>query len=190
MTLVPKRSALDKAGSKAVPSPSPCVLDSVRPTDLPEVVRLYTCPDVRQYLGGPFGVEWAQQRAESLMTTPGVWAIRQNGPGNEPGAALLGILTLDRHHDHEDLEVSYLLLPEHWGLGHAFHAVRQALVHAFDTIGVDRVVAETQAVNAASIRLLERLGFRRVQTVTRFGAEQFVYLVTRSSCAELASELQ
>jgi len=43
-----------------------------------------------------------------------------------------------------------------------------------------RVVAETQAANAASVRLLERPGFRLFRQVTRFGAKQSIYLAESS----------
>ncbi|MEK8034917.1 GNAT family N-acetyltransferase, partial [Ideonella sp. DXS29W] len=84
-------------------------------------------------------------------------------------------------HDLEDLEVSYLFLPEHWGRGYARAAVKQALAYAFGTIGLRRVLAETQSANGASVRLLEHLGFCLVGNVNRFGAEQSIYRAEPSS---------
>ena len=100
---------------------------------------------------------------------------------------MLGVVLLDRHHDLEDIEVSYLFLPEHWGRGYASAAVRQVLAHAFGTIGLCRVVAETQSANAASVRLLERLGFRLLRKVVRFGAEQSIYLAEPLSSIHAAT---
>jgi len=134
---------------------------------------LYSEPKVRFFLGGPLARELAEQRAAELAQDSGqVWGVRPK-QGPHP---LLGIVMLDRHHDLEDIEISYVFLPEHWGRGYATEAVRQALGHAFGTMGLRRVVAETQAANAASVRLLERLGFQLLRQVVRFGAKQSIYL--------------
>jgi RimJ/RimL family protein N-acetyltransferase len=49
----------------------------------------------------------------------------------------------------------------HQGKGYASEAVRLLLHYAFDTLGKHRMVAITDAKNAPSIALLERLGMRR-----------------------------
>jgi len=152
-----------------------CVLDTIRPFDLPQVARLFSDPAVRSFLGGPLSPALAEQRASELLTKSApakIWAIR---PASSVGTSFAGIVVLDRHHDFEDVEVSYLLLPEHWGRGYARAAVHQVLAYAFDVAGNKRVLAETQTANTASIRLLERLGFRHLRQVTRFGAEQSIY---------------
>jgi ribosomal-protein-alanine N-acetyltransferase len=152
---------------------SRCFLESIQTGDLPLVALLFSEPKVRSFLGGPLSVDMAQQRATELAhESEQAWAVR---PTSGP-SSLLGVVTLDRHHDLEDIEVSYLFLPEHWGHGYATDGVRQALTYAFGTMGLRRVVAETQTANAASIRLLERLGFRLLRQVVRFGAEQSIYV--------------
>ncbi|MDC6171170.1 GNAT family N-acetyltransferase [Paucibacter sp. XJ19-41] len=149
-----------------------CLLDSIRVADLPTVARLFSEPKVRSFLGGPVDPQIAQQRAAELAQQARAWAVRPN-PGN---SSLLGIVVLDQHHDLQDLEVSYLFLPEHWGRGYATETVHQVLAHAFGIMRLRRVVAETQSANAPSVRLLERLGFRLLRSVSRFGAEQSIYL--------------
>ena len=155
------------------PTP-PCVLDVVRADDFPQVVRLFAEPVVRKYLGGPLSGHLAQQRArewcvQSECAT--AWAVRRS----LIDPTLLGVVTLSPHHDLEDMEVSYVFLPEHWGNGYATGALTLVLAHAFGKAGLRRVVAETQSVNDASVRLLERLGFVLSRTLIRFGAEQRIY---------------
>lgn len=152
-----------------------CALDAIRPFDLPQVARLFSEPAVRLFLGGPLSPDDAERRASELLalSEPAkVWAIRQ---AHATASPLVGVVVLDRHHDVEDFEVSYLLLPEHWGHGYARTAIRQVLAYAFDVAGHKRVLAETQTANAASVRLLERLGFRHLRQVMRFGTEQSIY---------------
>lgn len=142
--------------------------------DFDAIVRLFTDPVVRRYLGGPVDIAMATTRAQALYQrdrySP-AWAIRREA-GN---AQLLGIVTLHPHHDKTDSEVSFLLLPEHWGRGYATQAVRSALDHAFQVLTLDRVVAETQIENFASIRVLERTGMSLLRNVVRFGDAQVIY---------------
>jgi RimJ/RimL family protein N-acetyltransferase len=88
---------------------------------------------------------------------------------------MLGLVSFDQHHDGKDIEVSYALLPENQGRGYATEAVQIALRYAFDQMGLRRVVAETQSLNARSVALLQRIGMVFQRTVIRFGAEQSIY---------------
>ena len=56
-------------------------------------------------------------------------------------------------------EVGYILHPDHWGRGLAGEAVGAAIAHVFATTDIDTLSADVDPENAASIRLLERLGF-------------------------------
>jgi RimJ/RimL family protein N-acetyltransferase len=57
--------------------------------------------------------------------------------------------------------LAYELQPEQWGQGFASEACGRVIETLFARYGVDRVVAEVDTRNTASIRLLERLGFER-----------------------------
>jgi RimJ/RimL family protein N-acetyltransferase len=58
-------------------------------------------------------------------------------------------------------EIGYILHPDVWGRGLAFEACRAALDHLFTTTGHAEATADVDPENAASIRLLEKLGFVR-----------------------------
>ena len=58
-------------------------------------------------------------------------------------------------------EVGYILHPDHWGQGFAGEAVEAAIGHVFATRDIEELTADVDPENAASIRLLERLGFIR-----------------------------
>jgi RimJ/RimL family protein N-acetyltransferase len=62
-------------------------------------------------------------------------------------------------------EIGYRLVRSSWGKGYATEGVRALIEAAFDTLGLDRVRAETMTVNRASRRVLEKAGFRHIQTV-------------------------
>ena len=69
----------------------------------------------------------------------------------------IGIHTLD----HDQLELGYTLSPSYQGLGYASEAVGAVLRAAFTRWSTHRVIASVDPKNTASIRLLERLGFRK-----------------------------
>jgi len=64
-------------------------------------------------------------------------------------------------------EVGYILHPDHWGLGLATEAVSVSVDHVFRTRAVDVLTADVDPENAASIRLLKRLGFVRTGSAER-----------------------
>lgn len=61
-------------------------------------------------------------------------------------------------------ELGWAISPEHGGRGYATEAAAEALRIAFEDIGVRRVTASAFADNAASIRVMEKLGMRREAT--------------------------
>ena len=68
----------------------------------------------------------------------------------------VGLHTLDEW----QLEIGYTLAPDHQGKGYATEAVAAVLRQAFAVWNKHRVTASVDPENHASIRLLERLGFR------------------------------
>ena len=56
-------------------------------------------------------------------------------------------------------EIGYILGPDHWGKGYAHEAMTAVIAHLFIARGLDRIVADVDPRNAASIGLLLRLGF-------------------------------
>lgn len=63
--------------------------------------------------------------------------------------------------------IGYILHPESWGQGLAAEALGAAIAHVFRTRDVDRLVADVDPRNAASLRLLAKLGFRETHRAAR-----------------------
>lgn len=70
----------------------------------------------------------------------------------------------DQPDDHTVTDLGYRLLRRYWRQGLASEASRALLRHAFDTVGQDRVIAQTMAVNAGSRGVMEAIGMRYVRT--------------------------
>ena len=60
-------------------------------------------------------------------------------------------------------ELGYRLRCEAWGKGYATEGSRALIAKGFAEFGVQRVVAQTMAVNAASRRVMEKAGMRLVR---------------------------
>ena len=58
-------------------------------------------------------------------------------------------------------QIGWAFAEAFWGQGYAAEAAGAALDYAFDTLGEDAVWAQTSTSNAASTKLMERLGFIR-----------------------------
>jgi [ribosomal protein S5]-alanine N-acetyltransferase len=150
-----------------------CNLTPLKSDDLENVVKLYTDIYVRQFLGGSVKEEVIRSKFPHFIApgeTTTRWAIRL-----KVDDAFVGIVSLGVHHDGSDTEVSYLLLPAWWSQGYGNESVQAVVQYALETLGLPRVIAETQSANIASCRLLERLGMRLERTVERFGAAQSIY---------------
>ena len=57
-------------------------------------------------------------------------------------------------------EIGYDLAPDCWGQGYMTEALRAAIQHGFEHMGLNRIDALVYTHNDRSIRLLQRLGFR------------------------------
>jgi RimJ/RimL family protein N-acetyltransferase len=56
-------------------------------------------------------------------------------------------------------EIGYILHPRYWGRGIAAEACRAVIAHVFASYAVNAITADVDPRNAASLRLLGRLGF-------------------------------
>ena len=62
-----------------------------------------------------------------------------------------------------EAELGYIFDPDHSGRGYASEAVAAVVGRSFRSLGVRRITAGCFADNAASVRILEKLGMRREQ---------------------------
>ena len=59
-------------------------------------------------------------------------------------------------------EIGFILHPDVWGQGIATEALRLVLERAFGVHGLDKILADVDPRNDASLKLLTKLGFREV----------------------------
>jgi ribosomal-protein-alanine N-acetyltransferase len=120
---------------------------------------LYTDPEVMRFLGGVRTREQTRQRLAAVVAHwreygYGIWALVEKGAGGFVGRCGLGHL----HEEVGEPELAYTLGRDHWGKGLATEAAVRAVRFGFEVLRLPRVVAYARPDNAASRRVMEKLG--------------------------------
>jgi [ribosomal protein S5]-alanine N-acetyltransferase len=77
----------------------------------------------------------------------------------------LGVCGLMKRATLEHPDIGFAFLREYWGRGYAFEAAHAVVKYATQNLRIPRIAAITKPDNAASIRLLGRLGMKLEGTV-------------------------
>jgi RimJ/RimL family protein N-acetyltransferase len=85
------------------------------------------------------------------------WGIERREDGEVLGTATL----FNFHHGCMRAELGYCLRSPWWGRGYMGEALAALIDHAFGTLKLRRLEADVDPGNAASLRILERMGFTR-----------------------------
>ena len=134
--------------------------------DLSALYAYQSRDDVTRYL--LWDVRTEDQVREALETKIRATAIVSEGDFlalavelKETGA-VIGDFTLELFsREHGGGELGYIIHPDHHGRGYATEGGRAMLSIAFDELGLHRVIGRLEPRNAASARVLEKLGMRR-----------------------------
>lgn len=86
----------------------------------------------------------------------GVWATLERDSGTCVGLHLLNHL-----HGEPEIQVGYLLYPEHWGKGYATEMCRAVLRYGFAELALGQIVAITSLANTPSQHVLLKAGLLR-----------------------------
>jgi RimJ/RimL family protein N-acetyltransferase len=123
---------------------------------------MWTNAGVRRYLWDDRVIDRAtsQAVAESLADS---WRVHHTGlyllyRSADPGGAAIGFCGLRQFGEQGEWELLYGLLPAYWGQGYAVEAARAVLAHGFRILSCDRIASRADPPNAASIRVMEKLG--------------------------------
>ena len=136
------------------------------PDDLDALVAMHGDERVVRYL--PWGVRDRAELAGVLEEKTRRTRVEREGDGlnlagvdAESGALVADLSLMWRSAEHQQGEVGYILHPDHEGHGYATEGARAMLALGFDGLGLHRIYGRIDARNAASARVLERLGMRR-----------------------------
>jgi ribosomal-protein-alanine N-acetyltransferase len=160
---------------------SRCSLRPISGADLARLHEMWTSPGVRRFLWDdeiiPLSeARLALERSEQLFRdrAHGLWGLWLPDP-----PALIGFAGLWPFRDPPQLELVYGLAESHWGQGYATEAARAIVAYCFASLDMPVVCASTDAGNAASIRVLDRLGFHFERRATVGGLDTVFYELDR-----------
>jgi ribosomal-protein-alanine N-acetyltransferase len=158
------------------------------PLDTDALWHLWRLADVRKYL---WDDRLISHEEAADVVTEFVEAARTRGLGlwmleGLAAGEWLGFVALREIEQTGEVELIYGLMPEAWARGLAGEASRAVIAYAFDGLALPRVWARTDAPNARSIRVAERLGMRRAEDP---GETDFVSFVLQRPSTPLADAL-
>jgi [ribosomal protein S5]-alanine N-acetyltransferase len=113
--------------------------------------------------------------AESYLTAGPLASYERFGFGLymvelKPSRASIGICGLVKRDTLPDVDIGFAFLPRFWSRGYAFESALAVRDHARNDVGLERLVAIVDPLNAGSIRVLEKLGFT-FERMVRLGDE-------------------
>jgi RimJ/RimL family protein N-acetyltransferase len=131
------------------------------PEDEEALLDFWNDPHVRRYLWDDRLVSRDEVREQLALSERD---FRENGYGGFilalaqwPGV-LIGFSGLRRLDGSEEVELLYGLYQNFWGRGLATEAARAVLRFGFEEVGLEEILAGADLDNAASVRVMERLG--------------------------------
>lgn len=168
-------------------------LRPVTPDDFPRLYELRATPEVTRWLTGqPASLEEYVERYGTPERTGSTLVV-------EAGDAIVGDLFVSVETPYAQVEVrdraegtmaavGWLIDPAYAGRGIATEAASALLGICFDGFGVRRVVAGAFADNAASLRVMEKLGMRIEAREVRASLHRDLGWVDKVEAALLADE--
>ena len=140
------------------------VLRWISENDVDSLYEIFSDPQVARYWSAPpfTDREAAVQLQREIAVgnennTMMKWGLALRDSDRVIGTATLFNLSLDNGR----AELGYAMGRAHWGKGYMSEALHALVVHAFEVMELRRLEADVDPRNAASIRMLERLGFQR-----------------------------
>ena len=131
------------------------LLRRFRAEDFDDFLACFSDPEVVRFEPyEPMSPEDARNALQSRIGSDEFIAVERRSDGRMIGNVYLG------RRDFQALELGYVFCLDCWGQGYAQESCTAAIDAAF-AAGVHRVYAECDPQNAASWKLLERLGFAR-----------------------------
>jgi ribosomal-protein-alanine N-acetyltransferase len=134
-----------------------------RSSDAQFMVELNSDPEVIRYTGdGPFdGEDAAKVVVQSLVRQyqerrMGRFLVLDLETGEK-----VGWCGLKWHPNEQEVDLGYRFFRRHWGKGIATETSLACLDYGFIELGLAKIVAHAEIENAASVRVLEKLGFQK-----------------------------
>ena len=146
--------------------------------DAEAVLTFNSNPEVMRWTGEP-PMTSLQQAQDLLASYPDFDTVGYGRWGCvlKEEQKLIGFCGLKYLHDLDIVDVRYRLLPKYWGRGLATEAALATVQHGFDVLNLDQIIGLVLPQNAASIRVLEKIGMRLEEEFDYDGHQTLRYVL-------------
>jgi ribosomal-protein-alanine N-acetyltransferase len=149
--------------------------------DLNAIHEIWIDSGVRRYLWDDeiISIEQAASVIETSMASfeengHGLWVVC---PRDEE--TIIGFCGYWFFHDPPELELLYGIRTNEWGKALATEAARAMIRYGFDNLSFDRIQASTDALNQASVRVMEKAGMSFDKQILTDGLDTIYYSIRR-----------
>ncbi len=149
--------------------------------DIDALHRIWTDPGVRRFLWDDAVIE-REQAGQTVRASLKDWEVCGLGQWTvrfKRDNEIIGFCGFRQFGEPQGWELLYGLLPEYWGQGLALEASNAALMFGFQSSGRECIYGRTDPPNAASIRVLEKLGMRFVSLTVEGRSPVVTYSISR-----------
>jgi ribosomal-protein-alanine N-acetyltransferase len=138
------------------------------PSDLDAYCAMEADPEVRRYVGGiPRPRDAAEQRFRNGLHRPPEDRLRMWATVFKPDGFYIGRCGVYPHFGFpREGSLAFYLARPYWGRGLATEAGRAFVNFGFQELGLSKIVTAIEVGNHASVRVVEKLGFRLASTET------------------------
>ena len=146
------------------------VLRPITNEDAPNFAKLGNDRDIARMTGSfPYPFPLISVEVKIMMLN----AQKRRGIGypyaiTKDGGDLMGVTDLFRKDETTPFEIGYWIGKPFWGKGYMTEACEALVAEAERTLGANKFVAGVFADNLGSMRVLEKLGFKRVGEVGKY----------------------
>lgn len=136
------------------------VIRSFVKDDIPSYHQIVSDPRVTRLLrsSSPHSLEEAAQYIEATMKEEAPTGIGRYAVEDKHSGKLIGFCGFAQFE--EDIDFGWRYGYEHWGKGYGTEAALAVLDFGLNKLGLTSIVAGTAVENVASLRIIEKLGFK------------------------------
>ena len=155
------------------------ILRSWTMSDAPKLFEICNDAEVMKHIGTRKPFENIEQANEFLRWAKNYerengfcrWAVVEKSSGE-----IIGSCGFARPHATKEIELGYLFARKSWGNGFATEAAEACLLHGFENFKFREIIAITDLENAASHRVLEKIGFAQMGIEKIDGEDNLIYI--------------
>lgn len=150
-----------------------CLVRETTPEDVEDFYRIYSAPEITKYMEELYPEkeqekQYIREYIEKVYTffEFGVWTVVEKKSGSVIGRAGFAY-----REGYQDPELGFIIGIPWQRQGYAEEVCRAILAYGWENLGFQQVQALVMPGNEASLRLCEKIGFRRKERVTEGGRE-------------------